>query len=285
MGLRQARLMSDPPARPTALLLSPHPDDELLGCPAHLFALRDAGWRIVNLALSLGSAQGERGRRLSELEEACGRAGFELLLEDDGLAMPDSCEALSGGEADTGFERSLARVLEISDAIGGDLLVSPSPHDDHPAHERAGRLALAAARAGAAGRLWLWGLWADLARPNSLCVFGAERLEEIERALSAHRGELARNDYGRLLRARAELSSILLPERVFGYGSPGLPAGALAEAVCEVLAGENGELLLAPPVMFDARRFPAPAPAATGSARWLDGPSPRCGGWANDARV
>jgi LmbE family N-acetylglucosaminyl deacetylase len=39
----------------TALLLSPHPDDELLGCPAHLFALRDAGWRIVNVALSLGS--------------------------------------------------------------------------------------------------------------------------------------------------------------------------------------------------------------------------------------
>ena len=38
----------------TVLHLSPHPDDEVVGMPATLMALRDAGWRVVNLACGLG---------------------------------------------------------------------------------------------------------------------------------------------------------------------------------------------------------------------------------------
>ena len=34
----------------TVLHLSPHPDDEIAGMPATLMALRDAGWRVVNVA-------------------------------------------------------------------------------------------------------------------------------------------------------------------------------------------------------------------------------------------
>ena len=39
---------------PAVLAVSPHPDDELLGAGATLMALRDAGWRVINLAASLG---------------------------------------------------------------------------------------------------------------------------------------------------------------------------------------------------------------------------------------
>ena len=70
----------------TLLQLSPHPDDELAGMPATLMALRDAGWRIVNLACGLGRPE-QHERRLAELEEACRRAGFELRLCDPPLAL------------------------------------------------------------------------------------------------------------------------------------------------------------------------------------------------------
>ncbi len=270
-------MMAAGSSRPTALLLSPHPDDELLGCPAHLFALREAGWRIVNLALSLGSDERRRPQRLAELELACRRAGFELVYEAEAFAMPTSRGQAEGAEPGDGggFERSLARVLELAGRLETKLLVAPSPHDDHPAHEWTGRLALAAARAGAAERLWLWGLWADVAMPNSLCVFDEPRLAEIERALRAHAGELTRNDYVRLLRARAELGAVLAPERVLGHGSPGLPDGSLAEALCDIQLGGDGELLLTASALFDARAFGGGAPRPVGVAGWLDGPSPR----------
>src|SRR5581483_10326231 len=64
----------------SVLHVAPHPDDELLGAPASLFGLRDAGWRFVNLACSLGRPE-QRERRLAELQEACARAGYELLVE------------------------------------------------------------------------------------------------------------------------------------------------------------------------------------------------------------
>jgi LmbE family N-acetylglucosaminyl deacetylase len=269
--------MADVAPGPTALLLSPHPDDELLGCPAHLFALRDAGWRIVNLALSLGRDRAAHPRRRRELELACQRAGFELVLADPGdFVMPDSRAQSGERPSGDGLELAGERVLELARRLDSRLLVAPSPHDDHPAHEWTGRLALSAARRGAARRLWLWGLWADVGLPNSLCTFDARRLAEIEHALGAHSGELDRNDYGRLLRARAQSGSVLLPERVFGYGTPGLPDGTLAEAVCEVHLGAGGELLLGAPAMLDGGSFGAePAPPAIGVADWLDGPSPR----------
>jgi LmbE family N-acetylglucosaminyl deacetylase len=244
--------------RPTALLLSPHPDDELLGCPAHLFALRDAGWRIVDVALTFGGDEAQRDRRRAELEEACSRARFELVVPEAGRFAGDPRD-----------------VSALAAAYDARLLVAPSPHDDHPAHARAGRLAIAAARAGAAPLLWLWALWADLGLPTSVCVFDARRLGEIEHALAAHIGELGRNDYRRLLRARAETGAILLPERVFGYGSPGVPPGSFAEAVCEVTIGPAGELLLTEPSVLDARSFPDGVTAHADATPWLDGPSPR----------
>ena len=244
--------------RPTALLLSPHPDDELLGCPAHLFALRDAGWRIVDVALTLGSDEAHRGRRRAELQEACSRAGFELVVPDT--------ELLGGG---------VQEMCALATGYSARVLVAPSPHDDHPVHARAGRLAIAAARAGAAPLLWLWALWADLGLPTSLCVFDAQRLAQIEHALAGHTGELGRNDYRRLLRARAEAGAILLPERVFGYGSPGIPPATFAEAVCVIAIGAAGELLLSQPSLLDGSSFPGAVTARADATAWLDGPSPR----------
>lgn len=259
--------------RPTALLLSPHPDDELLGCPAHLLALRDAGWRIVNLPLSMGSNESRRSRRRRELELACRRAGFELMAGSEQLGMPSTRSAAGDGAA---LDRAVQRVCALAGELDATLLVAPSPHDDHPAHEWTGRLALASLRAGAAERLWLWGLWADVALPNSLCVFDAGRLEEIEQALAAHAGELSRNDFSRLLRGRAQAGAVLLPERILGYGSEGLPAGALAEGICEVYLGGGGELLLAQGRLFEAASFAPGAPEGPGRpAGWLDEPSPR----------
>lgn len=52
-------------------------DDELLGAPAALFCLRDAGYRVVNLACSYGR-QADRTRRRGELAEALKRARIEL---------------------------------------------------------------------------------------------------------------------------------------------------------------------------------------------------------------
>lgn len=198
----------------TALHLSPHPDDETIGAPATLMALRDEGWRVVNLACGLG-APGQRRRREAELREACRRAGFELLVPEP---LP---------RIDRGADRAAARA-ELGAAIGAALeevrprvVVAPSPRDVHPTHELVGEVAgeALAAIGAAAPRLWIWSLWGPPPRPTFATEFGEERLGEILHALAAHRGELGRNDYARLVRARAEAAACLAPELLNGFGT------------------------------------------------------------------
>jgi LmbE family N-acetylglucosaminyl deacetylase len=236
---------------PAAIHLSPHPDDELIGAPATLMALRDAGWRIVNLACGLGSRPEQRDRRRGELREACRLAGFDLLLAD---ADPPA--------------RIAAAIEEIDPAI----VVSPGPGDHHPAHRRVAVLAREALerRGEAAPRWWMWALWGALEQPSLATAFDSARLREIHGALSAHRQELRRNDYRRLVRGRSEAAACLAPELLFGFGSEGERRPEFAELLCEAVRAEGSWRL--------------------GSARWLDPRSPLApasedAAWLADAAV
>jgi len=219
---------------------SPHPDDELIGAPATLMALRDAGHEIVNLACSFGRAEDASTRR-AELEEACRRARFELVAP---------------AELETVFrERSI------------DLVIGPSPHDRHPAHELVGR-ALVEALEGGAGpdRLWLWGLWGALPFPTTVVEYDQQRLEEIQHALEAHESQLSRNDFRRLVAGRGMASTVLGAELVFGFGAEGL-AGPYAELTTEVVRAGSTWRLGTPRVLDPAELFPEPTGRDIGG--WL----------------
>jgi LmbE family N-acetylglucosaminyl deacetylase len=208
---------------------SPHPDDELVGAPATLMALRDAGHEVVNAACSIGAAE-----RRAELEQACLRAGFELVRLD---GTDDLAAALRGLCA----ERSPG------------LVVGPSPHDLHPWHETVGRALLELP----IDRIWLWGLWGELRFPTTVVEFGEERLREIIHALEAHESQLARNDYRRLVAGRGAAETVLAAERVFGFGSDGL-AGPYAETTTEIVRNGSGWRLGAARKLDPADLFPEP---------------------------
>jgi hypothetical protein len=250
---------------PRVLHLAPHPDDELIGAPATLMALRDGGWRVVNLACSLG-ALSQKERRERELRDACSRARFEVRVAD----TIDSDSELS------------ASVRAAIEDLEPALVVAPSPHDAHPGHEAVGRAAVAACESrglepALCPRLWLWGLWADLPFPTLAVAFGQSRMDEIFACLDAHSGELERNDYRRLVHGRAEMNSSLGPERVFGFGSSAAPGsgGGYVELVTELLP-ESGTWRLG------ARRWLDPADPL-GEGR--DGSSTRAGAAEPDAHT
>ena len=229
---------------PVAVHFSPHPDDELLGAPGALFALRDAGWRIVNIAMSLGRPD-QRERRRAELEEACARARYELRIDDvePGRVLAD---------------------------LQPSLVLAPNPHDRHPFHEEVARDVLhAVAAAGAPSTVWLWSIWGETAFPSLAVELPGERLLEIERALEAHEGELARTDFRRLLRGRAAASGVLGAERMSGFGAPGLPFPD-AELLTELRLATGRFMLCDPRVLGEPL---AGVPGPLDLTDWLFEPS------------
>jgi len=221
---------------------SPHPDDELLGAPATLMALRDAGHEILNVACSPTSPE-----RRPELEEACERAGFALVVLDDRRPLADALRALCE-------ERAPA------------LVVGPSPHDRHPRHEQVGHALVELAPE----RLWLWALWGELPFPTTVVEYGDERLAEIQGALEAHQSQLSRNDYRRLVAGRGAAATVLLAELAFGFGAPGLD-GPYAEATTEVVREGDSWLLGASRKLAPADPFADPT--STDIGWWLHGPT------------
>jgi LmbE family N-acetylglucosaminyl deacetylase len=211
-------------SRNTALHVAPHPDDELLGAPATLMALRDAGWRIVNLACSLGRPA-DAPRRRAELTEACRRAGFELVIPDPLPSLGENDElTLARARLATEIQRAAA-------SLGADLILGPCPDDAHHGHQVAGRAIVDAVESrGEPAQLMFWSLWRDPRAPNLLVPFSSSRLAEIRSALAAHAGELERNRFDRLLEGRAMAQAVLGPERIFGHGGRGI-----AESYAEVL--------------------------------------------------
>ncbi len=198
------------------LSVTPHPDDECLGAPATLLALRDAGCEVV-----VQCRTRQEGRRAEELEEACRRLRLGLLPAGAPL-----------------------------DVAGFDLVVAPSPHERHPTHAQVAEEVLAARP----DRLWQWGLWGELPAPTTVVPFGEERLAEIRHGLEAHASQLERNDFRRLLRGRALMDGVRAPELVFGFGAAGLDA-PYAELTTELVRDGDGWALGAPRVLDPADPF------------------------------
>ncbi len=106
----------------------------------------------------------------------------------------------------------------------------------------------------AAPRWWMWALWGTLPLPTLGTAFDQVRLDEILSALSAHRGELARNDYRLLVKARAAMNASLAPELLFEFGTRRSSDAPYAELLTEVALSDERWLL--------------------GPARWLDPDAP-----------
>lgn len=221
-----------PASRLTVLHLAPHPDDETIGAGATLIALRKAGHEIINLACSLGRPA-DRDRRRAEVEVACSRADFELLIHEPPLAIS------TGDDLEKARRLLCATVANLVADRRVSVLVSPTPHDGHHGHEVVGRGALDALRRIPRPPVWwMWGLWNDLPFPTLVTPFDDSVLDTVVHALAAHEGEVARNDYVAMVPARATVNRVLGSEKAFGFGGPGLDA-PYAELLTEAIHNDG----------------------------------------------
>lgn len=245
----------------TVLHVAPHPDDEVIGAPATLLRLLAAGHRVVNLACSLGGPDQE-DRRRGEVIEACRRAGFELEILEPPLRIS------SDDDLDLAQRLLADEVRRRVETLDVGLVVAPTPHDGHYGHEAVGRAVRDALAVERAPRLWMWAIWAELPLPTLFSPFGEAELSSATYALSAHAGEVGRNDYVELLRCRGVTSRVLGAERVFGFGEPGHDA-PYAELLTEV-AFADGEWWAGAPRLPDPADPLAAVPQDRALGWWMN---------------
>lgn len=206
------------PAAPLCLILSPHPDDECIVGALPLRLRREAGWRVVNLAVTLGSKRERRAARLAELRSACERLGFELALPaPEGL---ERIQPMVRAAEPVYWQAQVDAIAQQIQAQKPALILLPHAADGSATHQGVHRLGMdAIQRAGLPLAVAFTEYWSTLSEANLLVETSAADTARLVRALACHVGEVARNPYHLRLPAWLADSVRRGGELVLGAGS------------------------------------------------------------------
>ncbi len=179
----------------TALIFAPHPDDECITGLLPLRLMREAGFKIVDVAVTLGSKIERREERRQELLCACAYLGWDVeFCGKDGFA--------SVGVDTKRFEPELwesyrEEIIAILKKYSPKIIFLPHKRDAQPTHNGVTKLVRDAMRRcdGLSCILVETEFWGAMTEPNLLVEAGQKEVADLCAALSFHKGEVARNPY------------------------------------------------------------------------------------------
>ena len=179
---------------PLVLVFAPHPDDECIVGALPLRLRQEAGWRVTNIAVTLGSKQERRAERWAELGAACDVLDFELrLLAADGFEQvkPEAADARTPL-----WQQQVRLVAELLAAERPALILVPHAGDGIPTHIGVHRLVSEALTLARIDTVFAHTeFWATQPGPTTLIETGQRDTARLVRALACHHGEIARNPY------------------------------------------------------------------------------------------
>ena len=213
------------------IICSPHPDDESLIGSLPLRLRMEAGARVTDCAITLGSNVGQRGRRLKELESACRVLGFSLTVPDTsaGAWGFDRVNRAAKQKDPKDWAEKVEKLAEIFDRERPDAVLAPHDEDFNTTHIGTYDLAVEAlgAHLECSGRgpvpLIETEFWHQLSEPNLMVGVTAETVALQLMATAEHGGEVARNPYHLRQPARMMDNVRRGSEVVGGQGGPGHP--------------------------------------------------------------
>ncbi|MCP5526728.1 MAG: PIG-L family deacetylase [Verrucomicrobiales bacterium] len=191
-----------PDNAPKAFIFSPHPDDECIIGALPLRLLREAGVRVVNVAVTQGSNPARQAGRLAELRAACEYLGFDLVqTAPNGLA---GINPRSRAADPAAWREGAAVIAGLVAEHRPRILFLPHERDWNSTHIGVHLLVTDALRqlgAEAACVTIETEFWGAMDDPNLMVEVTGEQLGDLMAATSFHVGEVQRNPYHLLLPA------------------------------------------------------------------------------------
>jgi LmbE family N-acetylglucosaminyl deacetylase len=178
---------------PVAMIFAPHPDDECIIGGLALRLMREAGMRIVNIAVTLGSNQERRAARLIELKNACDWIGFEL--EEPGLKK--IAPATRTHEPPL-WNAAIQAIGKLLLKYKPRAIFFPHQGDWHAAHIGTHFLVMDALKIlppDFKTTLIETEFWGQMVSPNLMVESSSPDVADLLAALSCHVGEMQRNPY------------------------------------------------------------------------------------------
>lgn len=179
---------------PTALIFSPHPDDECIIGALPLRLLREAKMRVINVAVTQGSKKERQSGRLDELQKACDFMGYELIQ-----TRPTGLERVNGKtrEQDPAFwKESVGTIAEILARTRPRVIFFPHEDDWNSSHIGTHYLVSDALKTLDLNCCTVeTEYWGQNNRPNLMVQSTAQDVADLVAGTSFHVGEVTRNPF------------------------------------------------------------------------------------------
>lgn len=195
-GIAPHHRPAPPASAPAALIFSPHPDDECIIGGIALRLMREAGLRVINVAVTQGSNKERQQPRLVELRNACGWLGFELEQ-----TAPNGLEKINPKTRTGDPQHWAAAVKVIAASLAKHqprVIFFPHELDWNSTHIGTHLLVMDALKTLPASFtcfLVETEFWGQMASPNLMVESSAEDVGDLLAALSFHVEEVRRNPY------------------------------------------------------------------------------------------
>jgi LmbE family N-acetylglucosaminyl deacetylase len=246
-------------ARGSALVLAPHPDDEVFGCAGAIMRHAQAGDPVRVVVVTdgaYGKQEEERERYAWLRRQECIQAAAIL-----GYENPRFWD-LKDREVEYG-ERMVGRVLEALEDSAADLLYAPSLFEVHPDHRSIAMIAAEAARRSARKvRLVMYEVGVPL--PPSLLLDITDLLPRKQAAMSCFKSQLERQDYDQHVLALNRFRTYTLPRSVRAAEAYRMVDSADLRDGIESLCAALGRAAL----HADTGLVPAHVPVTSRATRW-----------------
>lgn len=208
------------PDAPKALIFSPHPDDECIIGALPLRLTREAGMKVVNVAVTLGSKKARRAARYRELEAACRHIGFGLVpAAKKGL---ENIRLKTRARDRASWSRAVKAVAGIINEQQPRIIFAPHERDWHETHVGTHFLvmdALGLMPGGFKCFVVETEFWGAMDTPNLMIESSVRDVADLVTALTFHVGEVRRDPYHLLLPAWMQDNVRRGAELVGGAGS------------------------------------------------------------------
>lgn len=181
---------------PTALIFSPHPDDEVIIGGLALRLLREAKWNVINVAVTQGSRPERQAGRLQELKHCCDSIGFGLVQ-----TAPNGLENVNvkTRELEPGYWAGLVKVIaDILTKYRPRVIFFPHDLDWNSSHIGTHYLVLDALNGLPPGFTCYaveTEFWGQMQTPNLMVELSEQHVTDLITALTFHVGEVRRNPY------------------------------------------------------------------------------------------
>ncbi len=168
----------------TILVISPHPDDDVIGMGGTMRVLAGEGKKVFSVYVTDGSSGAGTNKHTGSVRRREALAALKTVRAHGAFFLNHASRELAGGAA-ASVARQLRKIIALLKPVE---IYMPSPFERHPTHRRVTRIALQALKNTAhAPRIWGYSVWGGVyGLPGTRVVDISQTVRAKKRAIRQH---------------------------------------------------------------------------------------------------